>query len=131
MKQICLASLLTCLVTLAGCGGGGSSPMSTVPTPTTPTSPGGTSPTLVGMPLGASFLTLTAYVPNPITVSVGSTLKWTNNDNVAHTVTSQNNLWGSGDMEPGATYSYTFQATGTFPYYCVYHPGMVGTVTVQ
>jgi plastocyanin len=83
------------------------------------------------MPMGASFLTTTAYVPNPIAVPVGTTIKWTNNDNVGHTVSSQNNLWDSGDIEPGATYSRTFQSTGTFPYYCAYHPGMVGTISVQ
>jgi plastocyanin len=128
MKHICLASFLICVAALAGCGGGTSSATPNVPTPTTP-SPSG--PLMVTMPMGASFLTTTAYVPNPITVSMGSTIKWTNNDNVAHTVSSQNNLWDSGDIEPGATYSRTFQSTGSFPYYCVYHPGMVGTIAVQ
>jgi hypothetical protein len=70
-------------------------------------------------------------VPNPITVSLGTSIKWINNDNVAHTVSSQNNLWDSGNVEPGATFSRTFQSTGSFPYYCVYHPLMVGTITVQ
>jgi plastocyanin len=85
----------------------------------------------VGISTGASFLSTTAYVPNPIIVSVGTTLKWTNNDNVAHTVSSQNNVWDSGNIAAGATYSRTFQSAGSFPYYCVYHPQMVGIVTVQ
>jgi plastocyanin len=130
MNRICLAGFLTCAAALAGCGGGTPTTTGTVPTPTMP-SPGGTSLSIVTMPMGASFLTNTAYVPNPITVSVGTTIKWTNNDNVGHTVSSQNNLWDSGDIEPGATYSRTFQSTGTFPYYCAYHPGMVGTIAVQ
>jgi plastocyanin len=128
MKHLCLASLLTCVVALAGCGGGSSSPMSTTPTPT-PT-PGGTSAT-VAIPLGASVQTTGAYVPDSITVSVGTTVKWTNNDAIAHDVTSQNNLFFSGNMEPGATYSRTFQSTGSFPYYCTIHARMTGTVTVQ
>jgi plastocyanin len=62
---------------------------------------------------------------------VGTTVKWTNNDNVAHDVTSQNNLFFSGNMDPGATFSRTFQTTGSFPYYCTIHSRMTGTVTVQ
>jgi plastocyanin len=127
MKHIQLASLLAGVVALAGCGGGSSSPMSTTPTPT----PGGTSPTTVAIPLGASVQTTAAYVPDSITVSVGTIVKWTNNDNVAHDVTSKNNVFFSGNMGPGATFSQTFQSTGSFPYYCTIHPGMVGTVTVQ
>jgi manganese oxidase len=64
-------------------------------------------------------------------VAVGTTITWVNNDNVAHTTTSQNNVWASPDMEPGSSYSRTFQSTGSFPYYCIYHPGMVGTIVVQ
>jgi plastocyanin len=129
MRHIYLASLLTCVVALAGCGGSGSSPMTIVPLPT-PT-PGGASPTPVAMPMGASFLTTTAYMPDSVTVSVGTTVKWTNNDNVAHNVTSQNNLFFSPTMDPGATYTYTFQSAGSFPYYCTIHPLMTGTITVQ
>ena len=126
MKHLRLASLLTCLVGLTGCGGSSPSPMSTVtPTPT----PG--SPVSVGIPVGAQFLTTTSYIPDTVSVKVGTTVKWTNNDNVAHTATSANNLWDTGNIEPGATGSYTFQSAGTFPYYCIYHAGMVGTITVQ
>ncbi len=129
MKHMCLVSLLTCVVALAGCGGGSSSPMPTTPTPTP--APGGTSPTTVSIPLGASAQTTAAYVPDSITVSVGTTVKWTNNDAIAHDVTSKNNLFFSGNMGPGATFSQTFQSTGSFPYYCTIHSGMTGTVTVQ
>ena len=64
-------------------------------------------------------------------VKVGTTVKWTNNDNVSHDVTSQNNLFFSGNLDPGATYTHTFQSAGSFPYYCTIHPLMVGTITVQ
>jgi plastocyanin len=127
MRRICRASLLICVVAAAGCGGGGSSPMTTMPTPT----PGGASPFMAAISMGASFLTTTAFVPNPISITVGTIVKWTNNDNVSHDVTSQNNLFFSGNMPPGATFTYTFQSTGSFPYYCTIHPMMVGTVTVQ
>jgi plastocyanin len=127
MKHICLASLLTGVVALAGCGGGSSSPMPTTPTPT----PTGASPTLVSIPMGASGQTTGAYVPDSITGSMGTTVKWTNNDSVVHDVTSKNNLFISGSMGPGATFSQTFQSAGSFPYYCTVHSGMTGTVTVQ
>jgi plastocyanin len=58
-------------------------------------------------------------------------VRWLNNDNVAHTVSSQNNVWDSGAVQPGGTYSRTFQTAGSFPYYCAYHPRMVGTIIVQ
>jgi plastocyanin len=83
------------------------------------------------MPPGSQFLTTTAYIPNPINVSMGTTVTFVNNDNVAHTATSQNNLWDTGDIQPGRSQSLTFRSTGSFPYYCIYHPRMVGTITVQ
>jgi plastocyanin len=131
MKYMRIAMVYTCVGVLAGCGGSSSSPMATVPTPTP--APGGTpnSTVMISMPVGASFLSTTAYVPNPVTVAVGTAVTWINNDNVAHTTTSQNNVWASPDMEPGSSYSRTFQSTGSFPYYCIYHPGMVGTIIVQ
>jgi plastocyanin len=46
-------------------------------------------------------------------------------------VTSQNSLWDSGNINPGASFSRTFQTAGSFPYYCTFHANMVGTVTVQ
>ena len=127
MKHIPLASLLicVCVVALAGCGGGSASPAT--PTPT----PGGTTPTPVSIPIGASSLTTTAYVPDSVNVAVGTTVKWTNNDVIAHNVTSTNNLFFSPTMGAGATFSQTFMTAGTFPYYCTIHVGMTGTVTVQ
>ena len=126
-----IVMVYTCVGVLAGCGGSSSSPMATGPAPTP--APGGTPTTTitVTMPMGASFLSTTAYVPNPVTVAVGTTVTWINNDNVAHTTTSQNDVWASPDMEPGSSYSRTFPSTGSFPYYCIYHPGMVGTIVVQ
>jgi plastocyanin len=128
MRHIRLASLLTCLATLMGCGGSSPSPMSTVTPTTTPTSGASAS---IAMPMGAQFLGTGSYVPDILSVKVGTTVKWTNNDTVAHTATSNNNLWDTGNIAPGATGSYTFQSAGTFPYYCIYHLGMVGTITVQ
>jgi plastocyanin len=58
-------------------------------------------------------------------------VKWTNNDAIAHTVTSNTGAFDSGNMAAGATYSYTFSTAGTYNYHCTYHSGMTGTVMVN
>ncbi len=79
----------------------------------------------------------TAFTPATVTVSVGTTIKWTNKDNMTHTVTSgtpaaPDGVFDSGDMANGATFSYTFNTKGTFKYFCRSHPtAMQGTVIVQ
>lgn len=71
------------------------------------------------------------YSPSTITVSVGTTVTWTNKESVTHTVTSNDAVFDSGDMGNSDTFSFTFSTAGTFPYHCVYHAGMTGTVIVQ
>src|SRR5215210_5287113 len=99
---------------------------------------GGTSVSIVP---GSSSLTTDAFSPNPIQVSVGNTVTWTNNDSQPHTVTSGSN--GQPDnkfnsspnfsplLNPGQTFSFTFTQAGTYPYFCMLHPNMVGTVSVS
>ncbi len=81
----------------------------------------------------------TAYSPGVIEVAQGTTVTWTNDDTVVHTVTAGDSdgrigtpsgLFGSGDMAPGESFSFTFDEVGEFTYYCVPHPWMVGTVVV-
>jgi plastocyanin len=73
-----------------------------------------------------------AFSPAAITVKEGTTVTWTNKDSVAHTVTETDGKDGpnSGDVNPNATYSFTFKSPGTYHYQCTVHPEMVGTVTV-
>ncbi len=77
------------------------------------------------------------YSPDKIILVVGSnnTVTWTNNDGVHHTVTSSSSPVGasfnSGNMDPGAVYSCTFSAPGTYQYYCEYHSWMAGTIVVE
>jgi len=82
----------------------------------------------------ASTLTTTAYSQDVITVVVGvnNTVVWNNHDNVIHTATGTNFTgFNTGDIKPGASASYTFNTAGTYPYHCIYHTGMVGTVIVR
>jgi plastocyanin len=73
-----------------------------------------------------------AFVPAEVTVSVGGTVTWTNNDSVAHDVTADSFSSGEpGGMAPGDTFEHTFEEAGNFDYVCTVHPGMEGTVTVE
>jgi plastocyanin len=80
---------------------------------------------------GAQALTTTAYAPNPVTVPVGGSVTWTNGDTITHTSTGDGGTWDSGNIAPGATFTRTFSAAGSFRYHCTIHPGMIGTVNVQ
>ena len=70
-----------------------------------------------------------AFKPQEITIKVGETVTWTNQDSALHTVTGEG--WDSGDMGRGDTYSRTFTAKGTYNYDCTYHPYMTGKVIVE
>ncbi len=72
-----------------------------------------------------------SFSPTGVTVAVGTTVTWTNNDAMDHTVTSDTGLFDSGDISDHKTYSRMFSTAGTFPYHCTIHPGMTGTITVK
>jgi plastocyanin len=96
----------------------------------------GNATTSVSIVQGSSTLTTDAYQPNPVQVSVGSTVTWTNNDAQPHTATSGENAtpdgrFDSGIMAPAATFDHTFTEAGEYPYFCLLHPNMVGTVSVS
>jgi plastocyanin len=85
---------------------------------------------------GSSSLTTDAYAPNPIEVGVGDTVTWTNDDSQPHTATSGEAVtpdgnFDSGIMAPAATFDFTFTEAGEYPYFCLLHPNMVGTVSVS
>jgi plastocyanin len=97
---------------------------------------GGNTTTSVSIVPGSSALTTNAFQPNPVQVSVGTTVTWTNNDAQPHTVSSGENampsgLFNSPIMAPEATFEHTFTEAGEFPYFCTLHPNMVGTVSVS
>lgn len=71
-----------------------------------------------------------AYAPGTITIKVGTTVTWTNEDNVGHTATSDDGVFDSGMLGKGSSYSYTFTTTGTYGYLCAPHPYMVATIVV-
>lgn len=66
-----------------------------------------------------------------MTVAQGTTVRWTNSDSVAHTVTSDTSLFNSPSLSNSDTWTYTFNDLGTFNYHCAIHPMMKGSITVK
>jgi plastocyanin len=124
-----LGAVALAVVCASGCGSSYSSPSpSTTPTPTP-----APSSTTVSIPSNARTLGSAAYGPNPLTVPVGTTVTWMNNDTIAHTSTSTASppVFDTGTIAAGASASFRFNTAGSFPYHCTLHPGMVATITVQ
>src|SRR3712207_4747903 len=89
-------------------------------------------PTGVSIVPGSSSLTTDAYQPNPVQVSTGATVTWTNDDAQPHTATSgenatPNGTFDSGIMAPAATFEHTFTTAGEYPYFCLLHPDRKST----
>lgn len=75
-----------------------------------------------------------AFVPSTLTINVGDTVNWTQKDAIQHTSTSDASPpdWNSGLLTLNQSYSFTFNAAGTFPYHCIPHAlTMHGSVTVR
>ncbi len=72
-----------------------------------------------------------AYQPAQTEVAVGTTITWTNSDTVPHTATHTDGAFDSGILDPGQSFSYTFDEAGTFDYICLVHPEMKGTIVVR
>jgi plastocyanin len=72
------------------------------------------------------------YSEASLSVDAGTTVTWVNEGTNTHTVTADDGSFDSGDLEPGDSFSYTFDDAGTFDYHCEYHgdEGMTGSVEV-
>ena len=66
-----------------------------------------------------------------ITVPVGTTVTWTNSDDIPHTAVSTDGVFKSKVMDTDEKFSYTFTKAGTYTYYCSVHPKMTGQVVVK
>jgi plastocyanin len=71
-----------------------------------------------------------AYTPAQISAYVGDTVEWNNKDIVAHTATARDNSWDVV-IAPNGKNSIVLKSAGTVPYYCRFHPNMVGQITVK
>jgi plastocyanin len=72
-----------------------------------------------------------SFGPQTLTVSVGTTVVWTNRDDIPHTVVSTDGVFKSKVRDTDEKFSYTFTKAGTYPYFCSVHPKMTGKIVVQ
>jgi plastocyanin len=72
-----------------------------------------------------------SFGPAMITVAAGTTVTWTNRDDIPHTVVSDDKRFKSKVLDTDEKFSYTFDKPGTYPYFCSVHPKMTGKVVVQ
>src|ERR1035437_10379072 len=77
------------------------------------------------------FIQSMAFSPVTLTVTAGTSVKWTNKDAVAHTVTSDTGLFDSGNLSTNGTYSHTFTTAGTYNNHCTYHSSMTAKIIVN
>jgi len=103
--------------------------------------PAGPMTHVVDMPTGTSVPgceeTNECYLPADITINAGDTVEWVNSDTAAHTVTGgspadgPSGVFDSSLVMADATYAFTFEEAGAYDYFCMVHPWMVGSVTVN
>ena len=72
-----------------------------------------------------------SYSPATLTIKVGDTVTWTNQDSVGHTATADDNSFDTGILTKGKSGTITFNKAGTYPYHCTPHPVMKGTIIVE
>jgi plastocyanin len=72
-----------------------------------------------------------SFAPQAITVAVGTTVTWTNRDDIPHTVVADDKSFKSKVLDTDEKFSYTFAKAGAYPYFCSIHPKMTGKVVVQ
>ena len=71
------------------------------------------------------------YALPSLTVNVGDTVVWKNEDTVPHTATDRGKSFDSGSIASGASWSYVVKKKGTYSYYCTFHPNMNSKLIVR
>lgn len=92
--------------------------------------------TTTGAPAGAGVTEIAmkdiTFSPAETTIKVNETVRWVNDDPVAHTVSDDSGLFDSGPLEEGASFEQGYDRPGTYSYHCKIHPAtMKGTVIVE
>jgi plastocyanin len=72
-----------------------------------------------------------SFGPTALTVPAGTTVTWTNRDDIPHTVVSTDGVFKSKALDTDDKFSFVFTKPGTYSYFCSIHPKMTGTVVVQ
>ena len=83
-------------------------------------------------PAGAISIDNFTFSPAKLTVKAGTTVTWTNKDDIPHGIGSTNNAFTrSKALDTDDAFSFTFTTPGTYQYFCYIHPHMVGTIVVE
>jgi plastocyanin len=89
---------------------------------------------LVRTALAAATVTVSienfAFAPAELSVAPGTTVIWTNHDDIPHTITSTDGAFKSHALDTDDSFSFKFEKTGSYRYFCSLHPRMVGTIKV-
>jgi len=89
-------------------------------------------PARVGsLPPGSVEIRDSKYAPEDLVIAPGTTVRWVNQDEETHTVTSTTEAFKSGGLNLGDEYTHTFTAPGVYPYTCALHEFMYGTIVVK
>jgi plastocyanin len=72
-----------------------------------------------------------SFTPTTVTIPVGTTVTWTNADDIPHTVVSDDKTFKSKALDTDEKFSYTFTKAGTYSYFCSLHPKMTAKIVVQ
>ena len=124
MSKRSLVLVLIATLLLAACGG------SAEPADPSPVEPSAVAPTEGGAFGAAVTVQLFAFDPDTLEVDTGTTVTWTNEDDIEHTATAEEGAF-DGDLDgAGSEFSFTFEKGGTFAYRCDIHDGMRGQIRV-
>jgi plastocyanin len=72
-----------------------------------------------------------SFTPAALTIPAGTTVTWTNRDDIPHTVVQRDQKFKSKALDTDDTYSFTFAEPGTYEYFCSLHPKMVAKIIVE
>jgi amicyanin len=89
--------------------------------------------TTAGMMAGQNAVSIDnfSFSPATVTVAAGTTVTWTNHDDLPHNIVEQNRKFKSKALDTDDAFSYTFTEPGTYEYFCGLHPKMVGKIVVE
>jgi plastocyanin len=71
------------------------------------------------------------FSPDTVTIKVGQTVTWTNQDSATHSVVALDGSWKSASLDNGGKFSHTFDTAGTYDYRCGFHASMTGKIIVE